>query len=398
MRTHAFTITAIVALSIAATASGAARPAAPSIAGPIATVPGAHTYVLSSAEKGVPRSRLHFRCSLDSAVLHPCPSRVTLTLTEGDHVLRAQASDPAGRRSGVTRLRIAVQAIAPELAPTTIWQKAVTTTKVAAGAQFGLAVGADGNVYVADAVDDQVQVYDSAGSLLRAWGSRGTGPGQFRFEDNPDPADKAIPFSGVAVDHATGAVYVDEPQRVQKFDAQGTFQLGWGKVGIDNGQFMRIADITVGPTGTVYVLEDRPKTIGRVQEFDPNGTFLTTFGRGQIEDPGGIVLDARGDVVVADDFADNMKVFGADGKLLRTLGQAGNSPGQLNFPADLAVAGNTLYVADQDHLRVVRFDLETGRPTGYWPVAVTPVGLATDAAGGLYMIDETGMLTRYAMP
>jgi DNA-binding beta-propeller fold protein YncE len=403
MRKHAFAVTAAVALSVAATASGAARPAAPTIAGPTATVPGAHTYVLSSVEKGVPQSRLRFRCSLDSTTLHACRSRVTLTLAGGDHLLRAQATDPAGRRSAVTRLRIAVQGIAPELAPKTIWQQAVTTTKIGGGgtgtgAQFGLAVGPDGNAYVTNVADDRVQVYDPAGNLLRTWGSRGTGPGQFRFEDNPDPADKAIPFSGIAVDHATGTVYVEEPLRVQKFDAQGTYELGWGKPGIDNGQFGRIADIAVGPNGTIYTLEDRPTSLGRVQEFDPSGKFLTTFGRGQIEDSGGIVLDAQGDVLVADDFADNVKVFGADGKLLRTFGQAGSTPGQLDFPTDLALDGNTLYVADQDHLRVVRFDLATGKPTGYWLVAGTPVGLATDAAGGVYMIDDSGLLTRYALP
>jgi DNA-binding beta-propeller fold protein YncE len=194
-----------------------------------------------------------------------------------------------------------------------------------------------------------VQVYDRSGNQLRVWGSRGQGPGQFDFEDNPHPADRAIPFSG--------------------------------KQGIDNGEFWRIADIAVGPNGTVYVLEDRPTRLGRAQEFDASGTFVTTFGRSQIQDSGGIVVDALGDVLVADDFGDDIKVFGPAGKLLRTIGQAGEQPGQLNFPTDLALDGNTLYVADQDNLRVVRFDLAAGQPTGSWPTTATAVGLATDAAG-----------------
>lgn len=168
---------------------------------------------------------------------------------------------------------------------------------------------------------------------------------------------------------------------------------------MDNGQFTRITDIQVGPTGTVYVLEDRPATLGRVQEFDASGSFLTTFGRGQIVDPGGLVLDAQGDVVVADDKADAIKVFGPDGRLLRAFGQAGDAPGQLDFPTEMAVSGDTLYVADTDHSRIVRLDLGTGRPTGYWPTdQLQPVSLALDWAGDLYAVNEIGTLTKYRLP
>lgn len=388
----------LTALAIAATASGAARPAAPTIAGPDATTPGKHTYVFSSLEKGVKQSRLRFRCSLDSATLHACRARTTFTLAGGAHVLRAQAVDPAGHKSAVSRLRIVVQDVAPALSSTTLWQKATTTAKVGMGAEFGIALGPDGNVYVSNVGDDRVQVYDPSGNVVRQFGSRGTGPGQFRFEFNPDPADASIPFSGISVDSGTGAIYVDEAQRVQKFDAQGNYLLGWGKVGIDPGQFERIADITVGPNGTVYVLEDRPTHLGRVQEFDANGNFLTTFGRGQIVDSGGIVLDGQGDVIVADDDANNLKVFSSAGKLLRLIGQSGDAPGQLAFPTDPAVNGNALYVCDQDHNRIVRFDLASGKPTGYWTTTSTAVGVATDAAGNVYVIDENGLLTKYSAP
>src|SRR5205823_10939169 len=191
----------------------------------------------SSFEKGVSTSKLRFRCSLDTARLHACARRVSFGLAAGDHQLRAQAVDPAGHKSAVSKLRISVQAVAPELKLTTLWEKPVTSTQFAHGALFGLGLGPDRTVYVADAGDDQIQVYDPAGNLLRTWGSRGKGPGQFRFEDNPDIADADIPFAMVSVDQRTGEVYVGESQRIQKFDAQGNYELGWGKVGIDNGQF-----------------------------------------------------------------------------------------------------------------------------------------------------------------
>ena len=185
---------------------------------------------------------------------------------------------------------------------------------------------------------------------------------------------------------------------MQRFDAQGTLQTGWGAVGTGNGQFTRITDITVGSTGTVYVLEDRPKGEGRVQEFDPNGTFLTTFGRGQIVDSGGIALDAQGDVIVADDLADSLHVFGADGRLMRSFGESGGRPGQLDFPSEMAVAGNTLYVCDTFHNRIVRFDLTSEKPTGYWTLSDQPVSIAFDPSGAVYVITQAGLLTRYRLP
>jgi hypothetical protein len=76
---------------------------------------------------------------------------------------------------------------------------------------------------------------------------------------------------------------VADAQRVQRFDAGGTYQLGRGSAGTGNGQFTRIADLKVGSTGTVYALEDRPKGQGRVQAFTSDGSFVTTFGRGQMQ-------------------------------------------------------------------------------------------------------------------
>ncbi len=397
MKKLAFPATTALALIVAATAAGASRPSAPAIAGPDETTPGKHVYVFSATEKGVAASKLRFRCGLDTTKLKGCGQKTTLTLSEGNHVLRAQAVDPSGHKSAVSKLRISVKAVAPQLTATTVWQKPVTTVQFGTdlGALFGIVVGPDGNVYVADAGDDQLHVYNPEGTLLRAWGSRGKGPGQFRFEDNPDAADAKIPFSAVGVDPRTGDVYVGEPQRIQKFDAQGNYELGWGKVGAGNGEFTRVADLTVGPTGTVYVMEDRPLRQGRVEEFDPSGNFVTNFGRGQFADPGGIALDGAGDTVVADDEADNIKVFGAGGNLSRTIGQTGSAPGQLLFPADLALLGNTLYVSDQDHFRIVRFNLATGQPTGYWSTGTeTEVGLAVDSNGSLYEVSEKGLLKK----
>ena len=48
-----------------------------------------------------------------------------------------------------------------------------------------LAVGRQGRLYVVDAGNDRVQVFDGAGRFLTRWGGTGTDDGQFRFR-RPD--------------------------------------------------------------------------------------------------------------------------------------------------------------------------------------------------------------------
>ena len=73
----------------------------------------------------------------------------------------------------------------------------------------GVAVRADGTVYVADTGNSRIQVFDAGGAFLGTWGDHGSGAGQFR-----------LPV-GVAVS-PTGIVYVADPlnHRVQAFCVQ----------------------------------------------------------------------------------------------------------------------------------------------------------------------------------
>src|SRR6516225_2367181 len=58
-----------------------------------------------------------------------------------------------------------------------------------------VAVGPDGNVYVTDA-SDRVAVVSPSGKVLRRWGKRGSGPGEFSFAD---PLKSGNLFGPIAV-------------------------------------------------------------------------------------------------------------------------------------------------------------------------------------------------------
>jgi hypothetical protein len=72
-----------------------------------------------------------------------------------------------------------------------------------------------------------VKKFDRNGSLISAWGTKGTGPGQF------------LHAHGITVD-SKGNVYVSDAEKcnVQKFESEGNFIAMWGSKGTGQGQFL----------------------------------------------------------------------------------------------------------------------------------------------------------------
>jgi DNA-binding beta-propeller fold protein YncE len=105
-----------------------------------------------------------------------------------------------------------------------------------------VAAAPDGTLYIAE-YPHRILHYDAAGTFLGAWGSEGTGAGQF-----------LTPY-GVAV-APDGTVYVADfyNNRIQAFDADGTYLGQWGNFGTGEGEFDRPGGVAVAPDGrTVYV-------------------------------------------------------------------------------------------------------------------------------------------------
>ena len=142
---------------------------------------------------------------------------------------------------------------------------------------------------------DGVCVPSRCGTFLTTWGRRGSGNGQF---DNP---------VGVAVD-GSGNVFVADSgnlfdadsnnARIQKFDHEGTFLTTWGTSGSGNGQFRRPLGVAVDGSGNVFVADTDN---ARIQKFDSAGTFLTTWGtlgsaNGQFSTPVGVAEIGRAHV------------------------------------------------------------------------------------------------------
>lgn len=167
-----------------------------------------------------------------------------------------------------------------------------------------LAVAPNGDLYVSDGYGNaRIHHFAWDGRLIRSWGEAGAGPGQFR-----------IPH-GIAVD-ADGTVFVAdrENSRIQLFSPTGQFLMEWTDVARPCQTFITPAgEVFVAELGyragmwpgTTAPTPDA--TGGRVSIFDRAGNLKARWGggadpcaAGDFFAPHDICVDSRGDVYVAE--------------------------------------------------------------------------------------------------
>ena len=225
-----------------------------------------------------------------------------------------------------------------------------------------LAVDGSGNVWVTDRSNQRVQQFapvptpsEAAPVFVRAWGSAGSGNGQF---NSPD---------AVGVSPVTGDVYVADRgnHRVQQFTREGVFVRTWGTAGSANGQFNNPTGVAVNTAGDVYVSD---KGNSRVQQFTATGTWVRTFGVGSLSNPEGIAVAPSGDVYVADAGNRLVRRFNATGAWLATIGSSGSANGQLSYAQGVAATDTAVYVGDTYNRRVQQFT-PSGAYVRGWGVA-----------------------------
>ncbi len=165
----------------------------------------------------------------------------------------------------------------------------------------GVAVDAQGNVYIADFGNDRVQKFGPDGAFLKTWGAHGNLPSQFK-----QPGDLAVGRDGL--------LYVADTwnQRVQVFSPEGDYQREWA------GPYFGPRGIAVAPDGTAYLADTGNH---RIRRFKADGVEDLNWGGlgtepGQFTEPVGVAVDDKGDVYVADNGNARVQIFDRDGKYL----------------------------------------------------------------------------------
>jgi DNA-binding beta-propeller fold protein YncE len=209
-------------------------------------------------------------------------------------------------------------------------------------APVGVAVGADGLIYVSDSERGVVIAMDADGrETLRI--------------DGP-----LVRPAGLAVHPSNGLLYVVDVQRhaLTAFDSLGTPVREIGGRGTEEGRFNYPTNVTVASDGTVYVTDSMNF---RIQAFRPDGTFLRAFGQvgdhqGQLARPKGLGVDSDGHVYVVEGLFDAVNIFDDRGRLLLTFGSPGRGPGQFWLATGLFVdANDRVYVSDSFNGRIQVF-------------------------------------------
>jgi sugar lactone lactonase YvrE len=244
----------------------------------------------------------------------------------------------------------------------------------------GVAVGASGDVYVADAATSRISVFTRSGEKLRDWGSPGSGPGAF------------LGLSAVAVG-PDGSVYAADASSVQKFTPDGGFVTRWGGWGSAPGAFEGTSGIAVAADGTVYVTDRGNR---RVQAFDATGAFLRIVAEHDqktldLDDPRGIAVAADGTLVVAESDDDRLFRLSPTGELLDSW----DTPSVIDVAID--PTDGTILATDKSGHRVRRYQPD-GTPAGTLGTGDapgerlnSPAAVATDCRGAAYVADRSAL-------
>jgi YD repeat-containing protein len=303
----------------------------------------------------------------------------------------------------------------------------------------GIAVDASGNVWVTDNYENRIEKFNEKGEFVAQIGEYGSGNGQLgnphsividsngnawvadkynnRIEEFNSKGEyvsqvatnwegKHLNPWGVALG-ASGMLWIGSYYGAFELSSTGSvllklqphipaFTEAWG-MAMDASKHVWVARATEKSGGT-----------GSVEEFTESGEYLQEVGRegqyvGQLIEPGGVALDSKGDVWVADGANYRVQEFNSEGSFVRAFGSYGSGNGQFEGIGGVAVdSSGNVWVADSPDKRVeefkesgayvTQFTVESELEGGYSSAS----GIAIDSKSHLWIVGEEGKVREYS--
>jgi uncharacterized protein (TIGR03437 family) len=290
-------------------------------------------------------------------------------------------------------------------------------------------VDSSGNIYIADTSNAAIRKITTDGNINTVAGNNTIG-----YSGDAGVATSAgliSPYS-VAVD-SSGNIYIAEPEdgRIRKVTTSdgkintiaGNGNVGFGGDGsaATSAQLWLPSGVTVDSSGNVYIADTvnnrvRKVSSGNISTIAGNGGFSYSGDGGaatkaQLNAPASVAVDSAGNYYIADTANNVVRKVSVNGTITTfagngTAGFGGDNgaaaSAQLNSPQGVAVdAAGNVYISDTLNARVRKVSGGTistvagGGTIGYagdggaGPSAQlnTPIGLAVDGSGNLYIAD-----------
>lgn len=286
----------------------------------------------------------------------------------------------------------------------------------------GVAIAANGNLYVADGYNNTIRMVTAAGVVT-------TFAGRSWFDGSADGTGAAAGFSSpvsIAID-STGNLYVGGDFVIRKISPAGVVSTIAGEAGVagstdGQGVSARFSGnpwgIAVDGSGNVFVADTNNNTIRKINAAGNVSTFAGTAGvtgssdgtgsAASFSQPMGIAVDASGNLFVADNANCLIRKITAAAVVSTFAGTAGSCSSAdgtgtgagFSAPTGLTIdtSGN-LYLTDRNSIRKITpaavvttlagVAETTGSADGTGSAALfnLPVGLAVDGSGNLYVVD-----------
>lgn len=208
--------------------------------------------------------------------------------------------------------------------------------------------------------------------------------------------------AAVAVDSHDRLFAFDRGEHpVMVFDGDGTLLTTWGE-----NLFVRPHGIFIGPDDAIYCTDDVGHT---VRKFTPDGRLLMTLGNaGQPSDTGATSIDFRtirrsgppfhyptnvalspqGEIYVSDGYGNaRIHKFAPDGRLLLSWGEPGDGLGQFCVPHGIAVHADGTVWVADRENSRVQIFTTDGKFVDQWNDVARPCQVTFDGDGNLWLAE-----------
>ena len=174
------------------------------------------------------------------------------------------------------------------------------------------------------------------------------------------------------------------PNPLMEFEPDGTFVRSWGQ-----GQYDRPHGMRIDSEGHIWTTDVNADT---VRKMNPEGEILLTINPDDtplMNEPTDLAIGLEGEIFVLVGHGQgepHVLKFDREGELLKSWGEQGTGPSQFDTPHSVVIdTEGMVYVADRQNRRIQIFDRD-GNYVKEWAYKGLPCGLYIHSDGTMYMV------------